>query len=79
MSEDGSPQGQIQQRRGGPRRRPMSCRVCTILIGEGYAETQPVVLPNDQGVVCWRCYESLRRQAERRASQGQAQPPERRA
>ena len=78
MSEDGSIQGHTRETRAGARRRPMSCRVCTILIGEGYAETEPVVLPDGQGVVCWRCYESLRRQAERRASEGRAESPERR-
>ena len=47
--------------------RAVHCRVCTILIGEGYEETYPIPLPNRRGYVCWRCFESLRRQAEKRA------------
>ncbi len=46
----------------------VQCAVCTILIGEGYTETRPIPLSNGQGLVCWRCYESLRRQAGRRAA-----------
>ena len=68
MSEAGSTQGHANERRRASRPRPVACRVCTILIGEGYEETQPILLPNNQGPVCWRCYESLRRQAERRAA-----------
>ncbi len=53
--------------RGDPARgRPVHCRVCTILIGDGYEERIPVVLPNGQGYVCAPCNKSLRRQAERR-------------
>ncbi|HLI26662.1 MAG TPA: hypothetical protein VKZ60_06300 [Chloroflexota bacterium] len=54
------------------------CRVCTILIGPGYVETEPLPDPEGRGYVCWRCFESLQRQAERRARaerQGQAAPP----
>jgi hypothetical protein len=44
------------------------CRVCTILIGPGYVESEPIPDPTDgRGYVCWRCFESLQRQAERRA------------
>lgn len=48
--------------------RPLPCKVCTILIGEGYQETRPIELPEGKGYVCWRCYESLRRQAQKRAA-----------
>jgi len=48
--------------------RPVHCRVCTIFIGEGYQETQPIPLPNGKGYVCWRCFESLKRQAEKRVT-----------
>jgi hypothetical protein len=55
------------EERGEPaRRRAIACRVCTILIGEGYEERVPVPLPNGQGYVCSQCNQSLRRQAERR-------------
>jgi hypothetical protein len=47
---------------------PVQCRVCTIYIGEGYEETHPIALPNGRGYVCWRCFESLRRQADKRAA-----------
>jgi hypothetical protein len=51
--------------------RPVQCRVCTIYIGEGYEETEPIALPDGKGYVCWRCFESIRRQAEkRRATEG---------
>jgi hypothetical protein len=43
------------------------CRVCTILIGPGYVESEPLPDPEGRGYVCWRCFESLQRQAERRA------------
>src|SRR5262249_48179563 len=44
------------------------CRVCTILIGPGYVESEPIPDPEGRGgFVCWRCFESLQRQAERRA------------
>ena len=55
------------------------CRVCTILIGPGYVESEPLVDPEGRGYVCWRCFESLQRQAERRARaerQEQSQPSE---
>ncbi|MBX5489659.1 MAG: hypothetical protein IRZ14_00785 [Chloroflexi bacterium] len=55
------------------------CRVCTILIGPGYVETEPLPDPEGRGYVCWRCFESLQRQAERRARaerQGQPPPPD---
>ncbi len=56
------------------------CRVCTILIGPGYVESEPIPDPEGRGGnVCWRCYESLQRQAERRARAerlGQALPEE---
>ncbi len=43
------------------------CRVCTILIGPGYVESEPIPDAEGRGYVCWRCFESLQRQAERRA------------
>jgi len=49
------------------RARPVRCKVCTIRIGEGYQDTRPIPLPDAKGVVCYSCYESLRRLAERRA------------
>jgi hypothetical protein len=41
------------------------CSECTILIGPGYLETEPYVHPTRPGVVCWRCWESLERRAQR--------------
>ena len=62
------------QERGEPARgRPIHCRVCTILIGDGYEERIPVPLPNDQGYVCVQCNQSLRRQAERRSAAERAE------
>ncbi len=56
------------EERGEPARgRPIHCRVCTILIGEGYQETRPFTAPDRSGVVCFRCYESLLRRATRRS------------
>jgi hypothetical protein len=44
------------------------CRMCTILIGPGYVETEPIPDPEGRGgYVCWRCFESYQRQVERRA------------
>ena len=58
------------EERGEPaRRQPIHCRVCTILIGDGYQERVPVPLPNGQGYVCAQCHQSLRRQAERRQAE----------
>lgn len=60
--------------RGGPaRERPIQCRICTILIGDGYEERIPVPLPNGQGHVCAPCNQSLRRQAERRQAAERAE------
>lgn len=67
-SESGPPVG------GAGRRQPVPCKVCTILIGEGYQETYPIPLPNGLGHVCWRCYESLRRQAHKRAAEADKRP-----
>jgi hypothetical protein len=53
------------------RSRPVHCRVCTILIGQGYEEKMPIPLTNGRGFVCWQCYESIRRQAARRAAERQ--------
>ena len=53
--------------------RPVHCRICTILIGEGYEEKRPIPLTNGRGFVCWQCYESIRRQSVRRAAEKQAQ------
>ena len=55
------------------------CRICTILIGPGYVESEPIVDSDGRGYVCWRCFESLQRQAERRAQaerRGQVPPPD---
>ncbi len=49
--------------------RPIHCRVCTILIGDGFEERVPIPLPEDQGYVCLQCNQSLRRQAERRSAE----------
>jgi hypothetical protein len=46
----------------------LQCQECTILIGPGYLETEPFAHPAREGVVCWRCFESL----ERRAARGDA-------
>src|SRR5262249_61854277 len=44
------------------------CRVCTILIGPGYVESEPIPDPEGRGgFVCWRCLEALPRQGARRA------------
>ena len=55
------------------------CRVCTILIGPGYVETEPNHDPEGRcGYVYWRCFESWQRQTERRARaerQEQEAPP----
>ncbi len=53
---------------------PVQCKVCTIFIGEGFEETKPIPLPNGRGYVCWRCYESLRRQAEKRQAEERNSP-----
>ena len=54
----------------------MHCRVCTILIGDGYVESEPLPDPEGRGYVCWRCFESLGRQAERRKrAERLGQPP----
>jgi hypothetical protein len=45
------------------------CEECTILIGEGYQETQPFVAPDGVSIVCSQCYESLVRRARREASE----------
>ena len=61
--------------RGDPARgRPIHCRVCTILIGDGYEERIPVVLPDGQGYLCAPCHQSLRRQAERRQAAERTEP-----
>lgn len=54
------------------RGRLVQCRECTIFIGEGYQETVPFPHPDGKGYVCWRCYESLQRVAERRRRQQQS-------
>jgi len=59
----------VEERRSRPGKhssRPVHCKVCTILIGEGYQETTPIPSPDGKGYICWRCYESLMRQAEKR-------------
>jgi hypothetical protein len=55
------------------------CRMCTILIGPGYVESEPLPDPEGRGYICWRCFESWQRQRERRARaerQGQPPPPD---
>lgn len=47
------------------------CAECTILIGPSYIETVPYPHPHREGVVCFRCLESL----ERRAARGPATEP----
>jgi hypothetical protein len=44
------------------------CRICTILIGQGYEERRPIRLTNGRGFICWQCYASVRRQTARRAA-----------
>jgi len=51
--------------------RPVHCRVCTIIIGQGYEEKRPIPLTNGRGFICWQCYESIRRQTMRRAAERQ--------
>ncbi len=51
----------------------LTCAECTILIGPGYLETEPFAHPARSGAVCWRCFESL----ERRAQRGETIPPQR--
>ena len=41
------------------------CQECTILIGPGYLEQDPWPHPQGEGVVCFRCLESLERRAAR--------------
>jgi hypothetical protein len=48
------------------------CAECTILIGPSYIETVPYLHPHREGVVCFRCLESL----ERRAARGPASESE---
>jgi hypothetical protein len=48
--------------------RPVHCRVCTILIGNGFEERRPIPLTNGRGFICWQCYASLRRQTARRTT-----------
>jgi hypothetical protein len=45
------------------------CEECTILIGEGYQETQPFLAPDGVSIVCSQCYESLLRRARREANE----------
>jgi hypothetical protein len=52
---------------------PVHCRVCTILIGQGYEERRPIPLTNGRGFICWQCYASIRRQTARRAADRQSQ------
>ena len=49
--------------------KPVHCRVCTILIGQGYEERRPIPLTNGRGYICWQCYASIRRQTARRAAE----------
>ncbi len=63
----------MQERGDSARGRPIHCRVCTILIGDGFEERVPIPLPGGQGHVCQQCNQSLRRQAERRAAEDRAE------
>jgi len=62
---------QDRQTPGPPR--PVHCRVCTILIGDGYEEARPIPLTNGRGFICWQCYASIRRQTAKRAADQQSQ------
>lgn len=61
MPQQESPQDSSGQQRA------TQCVECTIFIGPGYQETVPFPAPDGEGYVCWRCYESLLRVANRRA------------
>ena len=61
------------QERETARPKPVHCRVCTILIGQGYEEARPIPLTNGRGYICWQCYASIRRQTARRAAERQDQ------
>jgi hypothetical protein len=50
--------------------KPVHCRVCTILIGQGYEESRPIPLTNGRGYICWQCYASVRRQTARKSADG---------
>ena len=39
----------------------LRCRVCTILIGDGFVETVPIPSPDGSGVVCSSCDGALQR------------------
>jgi hypothetical protein len=41
------------------------CQECTILIGPGHLELEPLLHPKGHGVVCGACLESLERRARR--------------
>jgi hypothetical protein len=65
--------GGMQERDAPQPTRPVHCRVCTILIGQGYEERRPIPLTNGRGFICWQCYASIRRQTARRAADRQNQ------
>lgn len=56
----------MQDREIQHRGRAVHCRICTILIGQGYEERRPIPLTNGRGYICWQCYASVRRQTARR-------------
>jgi len=58
----------LERQTPGPTR-PVHCRVCTILIGQGYEEARPIPLTNGRGYICWQCYASVRRQTARKAAE----------
>jgi hypothetical protein len=58
----------MQDRQTSGPTRPVHCRVCTILIGEGFEEARPIPLTNGRGFICWQCYASIRRQTARKTA-----------
>jgi hypothetical protein len=79
VEEDALPEGELDDLEAelGPAPPGVKhCRECTILIGPGYLENEPFPHPDGRGFVCWRCFESLQRRAERRAQiERTGQPP----
>ncbi|MCC6176278.1 MAG: hypothetical protein IT305_13310 [Chloroflexi bacterium] len=63
----------MQERQAPLPSKPIHCRVCTILIGQGYEERRPIPLTHGRGYVCGQCYASIRRQTLRRAAEREAE------
>jgi hypothetical protein len=65
---------------GRTKQRPIHCQECTIQIGEGYQEPVPFEFVDESGPhttvlrVCWRCWESLNRRKQKRASTQPIEP-----